>query len=227
MPGVQSHLPFAPASHNRRRQKVRKMNKKTLSLILTLIFIFTLSFTFTGCAKKEKKVEKPKEKVIVLPHVMPEAEEHLQKACRLRYEKKIDKAIEEYKKALKIQPDSGVIHAGIASVYEQKGDKEQALSHYKLALKYQPDGRQDCKDAIARLEGKQKPITIEKREPEPVEQPPKSSTCNCPKGKQKPITIEKREPEPVEQPPKSSTKEKAQRHRVAKAQRHKEIKKIR
>lgn len=126
--------------------------------ILCLLFIFTLLLSF-GCAKKEKKVEKLKEEIIVIPVTKPEAEKHLQEAWKFINERKIDEAIKEYEKALKIQPDNGIILAGISSAYQQKGDKEKAIHYCREALKYQPT-RQDCKDAIDRLEGKPQPAKV-------------------------------------------------------------------
>lgn len=123
------------------------MKKFLISIVLTFLLLHF------SCAKKEEKVEK-KPPEVTIPTIKPEAEVHLRKSFKFLNQRKLDKAISEIEKAVKIQPDNGIILATAGSIYEQKGNREKALYYYKEALKYQPT-RQDCKDAIARLEGKQ------------------------------------------------------------------------
>jgi Tfp pilus assembly protein PilF len=131
---------------------------KKIFWYLSIILIFSI---LPGCAKKEEVKKQTPE--IPVPTVKPEADIHLRKAFKFLNEKKLDKAISEIEKAVKIQPDNGIILATAGSIYEQKRDKEKALYYYKEALKYQPT-RQDCKEAIARIEGEQTPSGVREYE---------------------------------------------------------------
>ncbi|MBN1308428.1 MAG: tetratricopeptide repeat protein, partial [Chitinispirillaceae bacterium] len=69
-------------------------------------------------------------------------------------EKKIDKGIEEYKKAVVAQPSAVAAYDALASAYEAKGDKAQAVETLKNSLVYIDEALQKEKvqERIDRLE---------------------------------------------------------------------------
>jgi ribosomal protein S12 methylthiotransferase accessory factor len=66
-------------------------------------------------------------------------------------EKEHEKAIECFKKVLKLDPSSAIDYANIASNYRDMGDREKALHYYKLALELDPS-IDFARDNLQRLE---------------------------------------------------------------------------
>lgn len=70
-------------------------------------------------------------------------------------ENDIDRAINEYKLAISVQPDGGSYYENLALAYEQKNDKKTAIDTWKTSLIYLDDALQKEKieDRIKFLEG--------------------------------------------------------------------------
>ena len=70
----------------------------------------------------------------------PENPEHRRFRAELfRLSGKVRKARADYEKVIELTPDSGVGYNGLAEVYLQDGEFEQALDYAKQALKLEPD----------------------------------------------------------------------------------------
>ena len=55
------------------------------------------------------------------------------------YKRELDKALEEYQKALVLNPNYSLAHNNIGNVYFEKGDFNKAIKHYLQALEIEPD----------------------------------------------------------------------------------------
>jgi len=51
----------------------------------------------------------------------------------------LDKALREYRKALKLQPDYPEAHYNLANIYNIKGHLQEAIDEYSKALRLKPD----------------------------------------------------------------------------------------
>jgi len=70
--------------------------------------------------------------------------------------KEHEKAIECFKRVLKLNPSSAIDYANIASNYRDMGDREKALRYYKLALELDP-GIDFARENLQRLESSANP----------------------------------------------------------------------
>ncbi len=68
-----------------------------------------------------------------------EADKHCDLAWEYFANGLIDKAIEEYKLAIKYKPDDAEAHYNLGLCYSKKGLSDKAIEEFKLAIKYKPD----------------------------------------------------------------------------------------
>ena len=66
------------------------------------------------------------------------AQEHFNVAVNDDHQNQLDKAIEEYQKALGLKPDWALAHFRMAQDYQKKGHTDDAIKHWELATKYDP-----------------------------------------------------------------------------------------
>jgi tetratricopeptide (TPR) repeat protein len=66
------------------------------------------------------------------------AQEHFNVAVNDDHQKQLDKAIEEYQKALELQPNWALAHFRMAQDYQKQGHTDEAIIHWTLATKYDP-----------------------------------------------------------------------------------------
>jgi tetratricopeptide (TPR) repeat protein len=66
------------------------------------------------------------------------AEEHFSVGVEADNHKQLDKAIEEYKKALELKPDWAVVHFRLAMDYNKEGRTDDAIAHWAQAVRYDP-----------------------------------------------------------------------------------------
>lgn len=66
------------------------------------------------------------------------AEEHFNVAVYADNHKQLDKAIEEYQKALELKPDWAIVHFRLAKDYDKKGRMDDAIAHWEQATRYDP-----------------------------------------------------------------------------------------
>lgn len=66
------------------------------------------------------------------------AEEHFSVAVYADSHKQLDKAIEEYQKALELKPGWAIAHFRLAKDYDKKGRTDDAIAHWELATRYDP-----------------------------------------------------------------------------------------
>ena len=85
---------------------------------------------------KEGKVSPSEEgeKPVAVKRPLPELEEHLRKGNGLVMEKKYDEAIEEFEKALGVDPNCAVAYLNIATCYEYQDKDDDAVRMLKKAL---------------------------------------------------------------------------------------------
>ena len=55
----------------------------------------------------------------------------------------LEKAIANFKKALAIEPRLIKTHLGLATAFDEKGDKDNAIKHYNFFIQYAPAGKYD------------------------------------------------------------------------------------
>lgn len=66
------------------------------------------------------------------------AQEHFNVAVYEHTNKHLDRAIEEYKKALELKPDWAIAHFRLARAYQEKGNRDEAIAHWEKATLYDP-----------------------------------------------------------------------------------------
>ena len=66
------------------------------------------------------------------------AEEHLAVAIDRHMHNKLDEAIEEYKKALALKPNSALAHFRLGNAYDQKHNREAAIAEWKETIRLDP-----------------------------------------------------------------------------------------
>ncbi len=84
-----------------------------------LVFFMILTVAFLSCAKQNP-------------------EEHFKKGTRLYAEGRYDEAIEEFQKAIKIDPTYLDAYVNLGAIYFKQGDYQKASSQYETVLRYQP-----------------------------------------------------------------------------------------
>ena len=67
------------------------------------------------------------------------AEKHFNLGLDYGLNDQVNKAIEEFKLAIKYKPDDAYVHYILGIAYEEKGLIDKAIEEYKLAIKYKPD----------------------------------------------------------------------------------------
>jgi tetratricopeptide (TPR) repeat protein len=72
---------------------------------------------FLSCASKEKK-----------------AEAHFRKGFEYQNQGNLEQAIEEYQKALELNPDYAQVHTNLGTVYLGKEDYDGAIGHFRKTL---------------------------------------------------------------------------------------------
>lgn len=85
--------------------------------ILKVYLPFILIFGLISCANQEKQ-----------------AENHFKKGFEYQNQGDADKAIEEYKRALQLNPDFAQVHTNLGTVYLGKQDYPQAIWHFKKVI---------------------------------------------------------------------------------------------
>lgn len=76
-----------------------------------------LIFGFVSCASKEKQ-----------------AQEHFKKGFGYQNAGNSEKAIEEYQKALELNPNLAQAHTNLGTVYLGQGDYDKAIGHFKRVI---------------------------------------------------------------------------------------------
>ena len=66
------------------------------------------------------------------------AQEHFNVAVNDDHQNQLYKAIEEYQKALELQPNWALAHFRMAQDYQKRGHTDEAIVHWTLATKYDP-----------------------------------------------------------------------------------------
>ncbi len=98
------------------------MNKIKVRRILLLVIILLSSISFILSETHEEKANK-----------------HFYLGSEYSDSQRWDKAIEEYKLAIKYKPDYANAHSNLGVAYGIKGLTDKAIKEYKLAIKYKPD----------------------------------------------------------------------------------------
>jgi tetratricopeptide (TPR) repeat protein len=91
-------------------------------MFLSLLVIF-LVVSLVGC----------------LPSFDPEAEEHFNQGLKYRQQENSSLAMEEFTKAIEIDPDYYYAYYNRARVYCENGDLENCLADYNKAIELNPD----------------------------------------------------------------------------------------
>jgi len=94
------------------------MRKVLLSLISVL-----LACSIAGC----------------LPSFDPEAEEHFWQGIEYRKQGNNDSAMEEFSRAIELDPDYSLAYYNRALIYYQRGDLESSLTEYSEAIDLDPN----------------------------------------------------------------------------------------
>ncbi|MCK4404684.1 MAG: tetratricopeptide repeat protein [candidate division Zixibacteria bacterium] len=82
----------------------------------SFLFLF-LIFGFLSCANKEKQAEK-----------------HFKKGFEYQNQGNLDKALEEYQKALQLNPNYTQVYTNVGTVYLEKKDYDQAILQFKKVI---------------------------------------------------------------------------------------------
>jgi tetratricopeptide (TPR) repeat protein len=75
----------------------------------------------------------------------------------------LDKSINSYLLALKLNPDSAECHFNLATAYNDNADQKQAQEHFETSLKHNPHNA-DCLYELGRLQQRRGAVNIEKAE---------------------------------------------------------------
>ena len=79
--------------------------------------VFFLIFGFLSCSSKEKRAEK-----------------HFKKGFAYQNQGNLDKALEEYGKAIQLNPNYGKVYTNIGTVYLERQDYDQAIQQFKKVI---------------------------------------------------------------------------------------------
>ncbi len=82
----------------------------------SFLFLF-LIFGFLSCSSKEKR-----------------AEEHFKKGFEYQNQGDLDKALEEYQKALQLNPNYVKVYTNVGTIYLEKKDYDQAIQQFKRVI---------------------------------------------------------------------------------------------
>ena len=93
--------------------------RKVLLSLLAVLFVFSLA----GC----------------FPSFDPEAEEHFYLGIEYRRQGNNDSAIQEFTRAIEIEPEYYYAYYNRVLVYYQSGELESSLADYNKAIELQPD----------------------------------------------------------------------------------------
>ena len=50
----------------------------------------------------------------------------------------MEKAVQNYEQALKLEPNNAVFHAGLAKILSRQGEAKEAEAHFKRAIELNP-----------------------------------------------------------------------------------------
>lgn len=67
------------------------------------------------------------------------AEKHIERGHKFIRRRKIERAIDAYKKAATFDPDNGIAHRSLGIAYTMNGSPDRAINEYKVYLKLLPD----------------------------------------------------------------------------------------
>lgn len=70
---------------------------------------------------------------------MGRVEEHMDKACALLREGKLREAVNEYKEAIKLDPDNAIAHKSLGSIYYRLTMLDESIQEFELAVKINPN----------------------------------------------------------------------------------------
>ncbi len=79
--------------------------------------VLFLIFGFLSCSSKEKQAEK-----------------HFRKGFRYQDQGNLDKALEEYEKALQLNPNYAKVYTNIGTIYLEKKDYDKAIQQFKKVI---------------------------------------------------------------------------------------------
>jgi len=68
-----------------------------------------------------------------------ESKEHFKKGREFLKDRKLDEALKEFEKSIKISPDNPVIHFWIGKIYYFKMEPERAIAKFKKVLELEPE----------------------------------------------------------------------------------------
>jgi tetratricopeptide (TPR) repeat protein len=105
--------------------KIKPIKKKTNAICKALLSLLTvvLAFSIKGC----------------LPSFDPEAEEHFWQGIEYRRQEKNDLAMEEFTRAIELDPEYDLAYYNRALLYYFSGELERSLLEYNKALGLSPD----------------------------------------------------------------------------------------
>jgi Flp pilus assembly protein TadD len=72
------------------------------------------------------------------PAVKSTAEDHNQRGVELYENERYDEAVDQFKKALALDPGNSLYHCNLAVAYGERGDVSEAFSEYQRALSLNP-----------------------------------------------------------------------------------------
>ena len=87
--------------------------------------------------RKNPVKEKPRNEKIAPPKQTKESLRSL--AEKYSREKQYDKALDAYRKLIRLEPKNASLYAGAAHLYGLKGDSDKQMEYYRLALKQDPE----------------------------------------------------------------------------------------
>lgn len=118
------------------KEFVSKQRYKTLALLAVAILIASGVTTF-------RQLRYWKNSLTLFEHALQVTENnyliHSNYAAYLSKLGRLDEAIEQFNKLLKIKPDSAEAHNNLGSALLRTGSIQQAVEHFRLAIKYKPD----------------------------------------------------------------------------------------
>jgi Flp pilus assembly protein TadD len=91
-----------------------EMMERRISYFSMILFLF---FCFSSCSNKEQLAQK-----------------HFKKGFEYHNQGALDKAVEEYREALKLNPGFVEVYMNLGAIYVDKKDYDQALQQFKKAV---------------------------------------------------------------------------------------------
>ena len=130
-----------------------KTGKYLLGCLIILFLLTNVSFVRAQMTEANTHIKNIKNVKIVKEDNQAESLYYFNMAKAYEKEKNIDKAIENYKLAIKTNPDLGAAYSNLGLIYAEKGDYKNSIELFKKYLNFSnnPEEESSIKEFISKI----------------------------------------------------------------------------